>query len=156
VRATWLAVLALSACGLRGTPAPGPRGEEPVSRKTVAACDAVARLIDRTPGIELARIEGLFEDPFSQRLLEGCRILVSGSFAALAEQPGPDDVLHEELTAEGWTEDTDYSADGPDGTIFAFRRDGTFCLIEGRWEGGVVQDHVPPSDRYELTVGCSD
>ena len=79
-----------------------------------------------------------------------------GSFAALAEQPGPDVVLHEALAAEGWTEDVDYSADGPDGTVFAFRRNGTFCLVESRWENSLEDDAPPPSDRYELTVGCSD
>jgi hypothetical protein len=154
VRATWLCILAVSACGLRVGPG---RLAGSVSRRTAAACDTVARLIDGTPGIEIARIEGLFEDPFSQRLLEGCRVLVMGSFAALAEEPGPDVVLHQALAADGWTEDVEYSADGPDGTVFAFRRNGTFCLVEGRWDGGAFgPEEPPPSDRYELSVGCSD
>jgi hypothetical protein len=157
MRATWLLLLPLCSCVSRPAPARDAAVMAGPSGQATAACDSVVSLLQPVKGVSFTRSEGPFEDPVYQRRFEGCRVLVVGSFKALGDEPPVDVVLHEKLAAEGWSEDYDYSADGPDGTDFAFRRDGVFCVVEGRWEGGVFEDdEPPPSDRYEVTVGCAD
>jgi hypothetical protein len=58
--------------------------------------------------------------------------------------------------ARGWSDQTQISADGPDGTVFGVHRAGVTCLIEGRWDGGDDSDStVVPSDTMELHLGCT-
>jgi hypothetical protein len=128
-----------------------------VSRQTAAACDLIARLVEPTPGTKITRTRGTFDDPFGQQVFAGCRVLVAGSFTTLADHPSPDTVLENALPAEGWTQEPHWEADGPDGTDFAFRRGNTVCIVVGRWEGGVFEENdPPPSDRYDVNVGCID
>ncbi len=75
-------------------------------------------------------------------------------------------MLRQALPAEGWTQEPDWEADGPDGTEVAFRRGSTVCMIVGRWQGGlppayaeaygVADDDLPPWDPYAVNVGCID
>jgi hypothetical protein len=160
MRATCVLGLVLSACARRAA-VPGPPAvvvaEPRVAAGAAAACDAVAAVVEPVPGVVVTRADGAFQDPVYQRPYDGCRVLVVGSFEALGDDAPVDVVLHDTLAARGWTDDYDYSADGPDGTDFALRRDDVFCVVEGRWEGGVFEsEDPPPSDRYELTVGCAE
>jgi hypothetical protein len=153
-----------------------------VSAQTAAACDRIAQLVEPTPGAEITRTQGTFDDdPFDEQVFVGCRVLIAGSFTALDQQekgitspsapwvapPSPDEVLRQALPAEGWTQEPDWEADGPDGTEFAFRRGNTVCMVVGRWQGGLppayaeagggVEDNsLPPEDPYSVHVGCID
>jgi len=69
----------------------------------------------------------------------------------------PTGLLRDGLAARGWREDLRYAADGPDGTSFALRHNGTLCMISASWDGGDDSDPTyTPSDEYELTIGCID
>lgn len=49
-----------------------------------------------------------------------------------------------------------YSADGTDGTSFAFRKAGVACLVRGTWDGGAAGDpRSPAEDWYKVAVFCA-
>ena len=181
MRAQWLLPLAvLSACVRPAVKAPEPTAMPVVSPQTAAACDLIARLVKSTPGAEITRTQGTFDDDsFGEQVFTGCRVLIAGSFTALADQqgkgpsapwvapPSPDEVLREALPAEGWTHEPDWDADGPDGTDAVFRRGSTVCMVVGRWQGGLPpayaeaqggeDNDLPPLwDLYSVNVGCID
>jgi hypothetical protein len=46
-------------------------------------------------------------------------------------------------------------ADGPDGTVFGFSKDGVLCVVRGRWDGGDDADSTyVPSEVYQVMVRC--
>jgi hypothetical protein len=60
------------------------------------------------------------------------------------------------MAADGWEEMLDHSADGPDGTVFAFRRGGVACFFRGEWDGGADDDpEIPAGDWYKVHTGCT-
>ena len=71
----------------------------------------------------------------------GCGLALSGSF----KTTGRGVRLRDAFMAQGWTEMPAYSADGTDGTSFAFRRGAVSCLVRGTWDGGAADD---PSCRF--------
>ena len=49
-----------------------------------------------------------------------------------------------------------HSADGPDGTSFAFVRAGVICMFQGRWDGGDDTDPtVKPDDAFKGAGQCA-
>jgi hypothetical protein len=49
-----------------------------------------------------------------------------------------------------------YSADGTDGTSFAYRKEGVACLVRGQWNGGAAgEPEIPAEDWYKVTVLCT-
>ena len=180
MRARWLLSLAvLSACVRPAAKPPESPAMPIVSQQTAAACDLIARLVESTPGAEITRTLGSFDDPFGEpeHVFVGCRVVITGSFTALTDQPGkgitypiwvappsPDEVLREALPKEGWTHEFDLDADGPDGTDAVYRRGSTVCMVAGRWNGGLPpayawggeDNDLPPWDPYYVNVGCID
>jgi len=108
------------------------------------------------PGVKVERTDGPFPDRRTGKELDGAGLTVRGNFGALHGKPDPTAVAHQKLQEMGWQEDIEYSADGPDGTTFAMRKDGILCFVEGRWDGGDGSDpsHVPP-DEYTVTIQCT-
>lgn len=71
-----------------------------------------------------------------------------------ADCPG-DVTLRESLAATGWVENFHYSADGPDGTDFAFSCREALCQVEMLWDGGDDSDStVVPQPGYSLVLTC--
>jgi len=140
--------------GQRGA-APPPVGQAatPAARLAPAvlrACDLVAQIVTRSKGVTIKRRTGSFEDEFESRTRSGCSVSLVGSTAALGGSPNPIEVLREEFAARGWQEEVNHSADGPDGTSFAFVRDGVICLFQGRWDGGDDTDpSIKPDDAFK-------
>lgn len=108
------------------------------------------------PGVKVERTDGPFPDRRTGKELDGAGLTVRGSFGALHGKPDPTAVAHQKLQEMGWQEDIEYSADGPDGTTFAMRKDGILCFVEGRWDGGDGSDpsYVPPDD-YTVNIQCT-
>ena len=49
-----------------------------------------------------------------------------------------------------------YSADGKDGTAFAFRKSAVACLVRGEWNGGADgEPPIPGEDWYKVAVLCT-
>jgi len=143
-----------SSAGVRGPDeAVTPAG---VSEDVRAACEMIARRASGCPGVTLQASEGSFSDDVAKQERFGCRLVIQGSFSALRGAADAAEVLHGELSREGWKEDLRYSADGPDGTRYRMSKGSILCIVEGRWDGGDDEDpSYVSSDRYDVTINCS-
>jgi hypothetical protein len=127
-----------------------------VPKQVQIACDTAHAIAVKTSGVKIQRRTGTFKDELLQHPVFGCRLAISGSFARARSSGDAASRLRQEFLARGWEEMAAYSADGTDGTSFAFRKDKTACLFRGRWDGGSAADPVmPPQDWYRVTVACT-
>jgi hypothetical protein len=121
-----------------------------------AACDMAFAIAKATPGVSVRRSTGTFNDETLRMPIFGCGLALSGSFKR-AEATGDAAIrLRDAFMAQGWTEMPAYTADGTDGTSFAFRRGAVSCLIRGTWDGGADDDpSLPPEDWYKVATFCT-
>jgi hypothetical protein len=128
----------------------------PADPRVAALCREVVAIVSTTPGTLVSAIDGGVYDHIAGRDRHGCLILVAGTWTALRQQQNPIDRVADTLMARGWTQGTDYGADGSDGTMLGLEKDGLFCLMEGRWDGGDESDStVVPLDLYQMTILCT-
>lgn len=130
----------------------------PVIRpELIQNCDALAEMIAGIPGTKLTRSVGSFEDEIGSSTKYGCVLKTEGSFKALGNEDLPPDVrIARFAESKGWETDSSRSADGPDGTVFAFRPPAAWCLVTGKWDGGDDSDPTyVPDDKYQITIGCA-
>jgi len=122
-----------------------------------AACDMAFTIAKTTQGVSIRRSTGSFRDETLRMPTFGCGLALSGSFKR-AEATGDAAVrLRDAFMAQGWTEMPAYSADGTDGTSFAFRKGAVSCLVRGTWNGGADGDPaLPPEDWYKVTLFCAN
>ena len=127
-----------------------------VDSLAASACDLAAEILAATPGRTQAGSTPV-ADPDTGLDLPGCRVSLSGSVADLGAAQRPDVVLGARFTAASWQYDDRWTADGPDGTSFVLRKDDVFCIVEGRWDGGVDDDptYQPPPD-FTFDVRCAN
>ncbi len=127
------------------------------SSKVRLTCDSLYYSILTIPKIIVYRTEGTFRDDNIRRDLTGCMIIISGSRSDLSGKPNPGDLIFKFLSDKGWLEKADYSADGPDGTSFAFSKYGIWCFVRGQWDGGDDADSTNvPGDIYQFIVHCTE
>lgn len=66
----------------------------------------------------------------------------------------PADLPRDLLNEDGWC--ADKMADGPDGISYRALKDGIFCAVDGRWDGGDDSDPTyVPSPQSEVIVKCA-
>jgi len=121
-------------------------------------CDFAYAKLRSVRGAQVARTIGGFT--YRDRQYQGCILTLTGDGTGSADGDIPQSLLYpfEDSTSykAGWRPDIESEADGPDGTFFRIVRGNTFCLVEGRWDGGDDSDPTyVPSDRYEVIVQCS-
>jgi hypothetical protein len=127
-----------------------------VSREVRSACDAAHAIAAATPGVTVRRRTGIFRDELIREPVLGCGLSISGSFASARSTGDAATRLRQDFELRGWQEMGAYSADGPDGTSFAFRRAGVACLVRGTWNGGTDDGPtVAAKDEYEVAVFCT-
>src|SRR4029078_7768727 len=96
--------------------------EQPAPPEVKGACDAAQRILSHTRGIKTRRSNGTFNDETFRAPIPGCRIQIDGSFKKAGESGSAADDLHNRFMSDGWRELGEFSADGPDGTSFAFEK----------------------------------
>ena len=127
-----------------------------LSDDTRAACDAAYSTAAKTPGVSVKRRTGTFNDETLTARVFGCGMSISGSFARVKDTSDAAVRLREDFTARGWEEMGAYSADGKDGTSFAFHQKDVACLVRGTWNGGADgEPEIPAEDWYKLEVFCT-
>jgi len=128
----------------------------PVPAQVRAACDAMYAIASKTPGVSIQRRSGSFKDETLSKPVLGCGIAVSGSFRR-AQAAGDASIrLHNDFEARKWQEMGAYSADGTDGTSFAFRNGDVSCFVRGTWDGGAADEPaIPPRDWYKVNAFCT-
>ena len=132
------------------------RAATAASVQSVRVRDWLDSTLVTMPGVKVEHTDGPFPDHRSGKEADGAGLTIHGKFGPLNGKPDPTAVAHQKLQDAGWQEDIEYSADGPDGTTFAMRKDGILCFVEGRWDGGDGSDpsYVPPDD-YTVTIQCT-
>lgn len=120
-----------------------------------AACDFVNKVIAKTPGIKVRRSTGAFSLEMLKAPIAGCRIEVEGSMKRLGKANLPTDQLASAFESQAWSQLVDFSADGHDGTAFAYAKGSAACLTSGEWDGGSDDEpDAPLADPYRVTVTC--
>jgi hypothetical protein len=120
-----------------------------------AACETAVAIAVKTPGTSVQRRDGSFVDKQLREPVLGCRIEIDGSFSKLKGSRAASEVFRDALDEGGWKELPEFSADGHDGTVFAYRKDGVACLARGAWNGGSDDEpDVPRADLYKVVVIC--
>jgi len=149
-------ILLIAACSASPTnpavadPAPG------LPPSVLRACDLIAQIAARAKGVTIKRSTGPFADEFESRTRSGCSVSLVGSTKALGTSPNPIEELRQEFTTRGWQEDVNHSADGPDGTTFAYVHAGVICVFRGQWDGGDDSDPTfKPDDEYTGAGHCA-
>ena len=59
------------------------------------------------------------------------------------------DGINKRLTAQDWEPNWQYSADGPDGTLFGYQKANILCLINIQWEPA-AEAELPPDQIVDL------
>lgn len=133
-----------------------PPAATAISKAVRAACDAAYAVAAKTPGVSIQRRTGTFRDETLREPVFGCGLAISGSFARLKNTSDAAVRLREDFTGRVWQEMPAYSADGKDGTSFAFRNAGVSCLVRGTWDGGADgEPEIPAKDWYKVAVFCT-
>src|SRR5689334_16260470 len=96
-----------------------------------AACDNAFAIIAKTQGIKTRRATGSFNDETFRSPVPGCRIEIDGSFKKAGKSGAAADNFRSALENNGWIELPEFSADGHDGTSFAFRKADVACFARG-------------------------
>lgn len=132
------------------------RAATAASVQSVRVRDWLDSTLVTMPGVKVEQTDGPYADHRTGKNADGAGLMIHGKFGPLNGKPDPTAVAHQKLQDAGWQEDIEYSADGPDGTTFAMRKDGILCYVEGRWDGGDGSDpnYVPPDD-YTVTIQCT-
>ena len=127
-----------------------------LSPQVRAACDSAYKIAAQTPGVSIRRSTGVFSDEAFRQPVLGCRLAISGSFVLAKTSGDAANRLREAFQASEWQEMPGYSADGKDGTAFAFRKARVACLVRGEWNGGADgEPEIPGEDWYKVSVLCT-
>lgn len=127
-----------------------------VKSEVRAACDAAYAIVANIPGVSIRRRTGTFRDETLLEPVFGCGFDISGSFALAEETGDAASRLHQGFSARSWQEMPAYSADGTDGTSFAFRKAEVACLVRGTWDGGAADEpDIPAQDWYKVALFCT-
>ena len=151
-----LVVLVLVSGGWAAAGQAQPPPVRTVPNDVRAACDAAYAIAAKTPGTSIERRTGSFRDETLREPVFGCGLAISGSFAKAGAAGDAALRLRDDFSNRAWQEMAAYSADGTDGTSFAFRKAAVACLVRGTWDGGAADDPVlPPMDWYKVALFCT-
>ena len=153
--AAGVAIAIATLVGARSAPNLIAQRETPLPADVRTACDAAFAIVAKTAGVKTRRSNGSFSDETLRAPIPGCRIEIDGSFKKAEKTGAAADRLRDGLGAQGWRELAAFSADGHDGTSFAYRKDTVACFARGAWDGGADgEPEIPPLDPYKVTVIC--
>jgi len=70
--------------------------------------------------------------------------------------------LYKALEKNGWNTSYEYSADGPDGTVFSYIKNGVTCVFEINWSPGHIDGLTKEEEEelekepvtYDVTIYC--
>jgi len=120
-----------------------------------AACDQAFAIVTKTAGVKTRRSNGSFNDETFRAPIAGCGIRINGSFKKAEKTGAAAERLRDAFESWRWQELPDFSADGHDGTSFAFQKDEVACFARGEWDGGTDDEpEIPAADPYKVTVIC--
>lgn len=123
------------------------------TKKTEDICELIRTKLQTTSSVYVDKIEGSFYKENFRKMIKGSMLLISGSWKDWGKNTDPIELIRKSLSDRGWSESIEYSADGPDGTSFSYKKNDNWCLVSGRWDGGDDSDSTYiPSDSYRIIV----
>jgi hypothetical protein len=120
-----------------------------------SSCGTIAAILAVYPTMDVWKSEGPVRSPRDATEHPGCRIHASSPTALLSGEVDPAEALRRYFSDSGWEEDSQFAADGPGTTSFAFRKRGVLCLASGGAHSWIDDGRISTSETYELTVECS-
>lgn len=127
----------------------------PVRNPSARACEDVSVVARKAPGTRVRRTSGSVSHELLRDSISGCRVHITGSFKSLGSATAVPERLREWFESNGWKELPEFSADGHDGTSFAYASERVGCLTRGAWDGGSDdQPDAPRADPYAVAVLC--
>jgi hypothetical protein len=120
----------------------------------LGACEAIETALHRMPGLRTKRGFVPLDSAWSGAgNRPSCRISANGHSVRKYYSM---DSLEAWMRASGWRDNTNYQADGPDGTVYGLHHAGVTCILEGRWDGGDDSDSTyVPSDTLTIFGTCT-
>lgn len=120
------------------------------------ACESAYVQLSTINGGYLDKQEGEFIH--GDRRYQGCILTLRGDKTKVKDDYHPASHFYPFKGSiryrDGWRADSE--ADGPDGSFFRIQKSGSFCLIEGRWDGGDDSDSkYIPSPEFSITAKCA-
>jgi len=120
-------------------------------------CSVLAGVVPESPGRSIKVVaDTLLMDPRGESNAwqrRGCFLSVVDT---ASRSGAPVNLLDDWFRTNGWQSVLAYSADGPDGTMFAFEGAGELCVVVGGWDGGDDSDPtVVPAPGFTISVGCA-
>lgn len=115
--------------------------------------ELISTKLQTTSSVSVDKIEGTFYEENFRKKIKGSLLLISGSWKDWGKNTDPIELIRKSLADQGWSESIEFSADGPDGTSFSYKKNDNWCLVSGRWDGGDDSDSTyVPSDSYRIIV----
>ena len=117
-------------------------------------CDELSQEMSTALGVEFSLIKEVsFQDFVTGKLGIGCAMSATGDGNDFENQGVVSEDVTLRMGALGWTQDIQYAADGPTGTVVGFRKDIQLCLLDASWEASDDSECDPdrPISECELT-----
>jgi len=110
-----------------------------------ADCTDLADAMAQTIGTDVVTSTATFDDYVLDESGIGCQATATGTGAVFENYAEVAGALTEMLQARGWTEEMQYAADSPTGTVTGFGLADGLCLLQVGWEPS--EDADCPSDQ---------
>lgn len=131
------------------------------------ACSTLADGVATTLNVAVTTGEAPFEDWMSGQAGTGCQASASGTGLDFSDTGLIAGSLVTMLQGQGWSEDINYAAGGPDGMLSGFRKDNGLCLLavsSAPSDESLCSDDepffacweklTPEQQRYTITLNC--
>lgn len=121
-----------------------------------SACASLKPLLEKALKIPLQlEYPAIVEEPFAAPDIQkhyGCKITgVDETDRGI----DPMSEIDKRLRENGWVVNWDYSADGPDGSVVGYKKNGIKCIVTGSWDGGDDTDpSYIPVPGYKIEIIC--
>ncbi len=90
-----------------------------------------------------------FEDWITGQKGDGCLVAMQGNGTQFVNLADTDKALRTALEGQGWTEDIQYAAGGPTGSLSGYRKEGALLLLSVEWapsDAGLCSNDKPISE----------
>ena len=115
------------------------------------AVSEVQRITEHVMALSLSRSEGVHAPSYGGKERYGITLKATKEYPAGAF---PEEDLHPALKDAGWAIDYKYSADTPDGTVFAYRKNQVLCIYEISWSPGHVDYDGLTEQQEKESITC--
>lgn len=122
---------------------PSPEIATPIAEDVIVppdaglvACNTLQPLLTDILKVNVALTSAPFQNMLTSTSEPGCQLTAEGTGKDFADVATVAQQIETLLTAQGWTRDPQYTADGPTGTVIGFRQDEQLLVASVEWQPG--------------------